>query len=179
MHSQVSWHTHTYDMAHSCAWRTYVWPDSFMCVTCRIQMRNAAHSHVSYCNTLQHTATHGNTLQHTQNNTDSFMCVTCLIQMRNAAHSHVTYCNTLQHTATHGNTLQHTQNNTDSSMCVTCLIQIRNATHSHVSWLIHTWHTTRSNVFRRHGAFTYHLPVCYDTFIEWVTSSYVWRCSFS
>jgi len=43
------------------------------------------HTHVTHCNTLQHTATHCSTLQHT-----------------------ATHCNTLQHTATHCNTLQHT-----------------------------------------------------------------------
>jgi len=43
------------------------------------------------CNTLQHAATHCNTLQHTHSNT-----------LQHAA----THCNTLQHT--HSNTLQHT-----------------------------------------------------------------------
>ena len=41
-------------------------------------------SHMTHCNTLQHTATHCNTLQHT-----------------------ATHCNTLLHTATHCYTLQH------------------------------------------------------------------------
>ena len=57
--------------------------------------------------TLQHTATHCNTLQHTATRSfhewhDSFVSVTGL-NVYSATH-----CNTLQHSATHCNTLQHT-----------------------------------------------------------------------
>ena len=52
-------------------------------------------------NTLRHTATHCNTLQHTVHihSTDA--------QFRASEHT-ATHCSTLQHTATHCNTLQHT-----------------------------------------------------------------------
>ena len=51
-----------------------------------------------HCNTLQHTATHCNTL-----------VLTCaLFQIGNTLQHTTTHCNTMQHTATHCNTWQHT-----------------------------------------------------------------------
>ena len=67
----------------------------------------------TYCNTLQHTATHG------KENTVS-LCVTrqhtathCITHQRWEA----TQCNTLQHTARHCNTLQHVARHCDKSPC--------------------------------------------------------------
>ena len=61
------------------------WVGMSMFCVCVYSSMFVSISHISHCNTLQHTATHCNTLQNT-----------------------ATHCNTLQHTATHGNTLQHT-----------------------------------------------------------------------
>ena len=56
------------------------------------------------CNTLQHTATHCNTLQpHTYTSPCERYAPHCHTLQHTATH-----CNTLQHTATHCNTLQHT-----------------------------------------------------------------------
>ena len=58
----------------------------------------------TYCNTLQHTATHYNTLQHsaTPCNTLQHTATHC-----NTLHHTASYCNTLEHTTTHHNTPQH------------------------------------------------------------------------
>ena len=60
---------------------------------------------------LQHTATHGNTLQQNVLN-DSCCTATQYNTLQhtafNESHCTGTHCNTLQHTATHCNTLQHT-----------------------------------------------------------------------
>jgi len=58
----------------------------------------------THCNTLQHTGTHGNT-RHTatHGNTRQHTATHC-----NTRQHTTTHCNTQQHTATHGNTLQHT-----------------------------------------------------------------------
>ena len=92
---------HMCDMTHS-----YVWQDSFICVT-----RHIPYSSSLGVVTLQHTATHGktlqqtathccNTLQYTQSLFD-FWGVVCW-------DSFDSLCITLQHTATHCKTLQHT-----------------------------------------------------------------------
>jgi len=66
------------------------------------------------CNTLQHAATHCNTLQHTQHtaahcNTLQHTVSGVLIKSEDEERQHtVTYRNTLQHTTTHRNTPQHT-----------------------------------------------------------------------
>ena len=63
---------------------------------------------------LQRTATHCNTLQHTATRhtygsvlTSSLMDCTLSVCHYNALQHIATHCNTLQHTATHCNTLQH------------------------------------------------------------------------
>jgi len=66
----------------------------------------------THCNTLQHTATHCNTLQHTATH--------C-----NTQHRTSTNCKTLRHTATHYNTLHQTH------CCHT-------RTHTHLITIIHT-----------------------------------------
>ena len=66
----------------------------------------------THCNTLQHSATHCNTLQHsaTHCNTLQYTVTRCTMS---CSESHTiyrltaTHCNTLQHTATHCNTLHH------------------------------------------------------------------------
>jgi len=61
------------------------------------------HPHVSHYNTLQHTATHGNTLCNTLCNTLKHTAT-----HGNTLQHMATHGNTRQHTATHGNTRQHT-----------------------------------------------------------------------
>jgi hypothetical protein len=62
----------------------------------------------THCNTLQHTTCHGiahlfcNTLQHTATHCN----IPTLRTMERSTHT-ATHCNTLQHTATHCNTLEH------------------------------------------------------------------------
>ena len=59
----------------------------------------------THCNTLQHTATHCSILQHTATHCSTLQhtAAHCNTLQHTAAH-----CNTLQHTAAHCNTLQHT-----------------------------------------------------------------------
>jgi len=83
-------------------------------VTCTRKTHDITYS----CTTLQHTATHRNTLQHI-----------------------ATHCNTLQHTATHRNTLQHIArhcsthmishmvSHTHVLMCCRCVADITSHTH--------------------------------------------------
>jgi len=73
----------------------------FTCAHCNTPQHTATH-----CNTLQHTATHRNTLQHTATHSRTsieslvFTCAHCNTLQRTATH-----CNTLtQHTATHSRT---------------------------------------------------------------------------
>ena len=63
----------------------------------------------THCNTLhslQHTATHCNTLQHTATHCISLQHTATIFHA--LQHNDATHCSTLQHTATHCNTLQHT-----------------------------------------------------------------------
>jgi len=72
--------------------------------------------------TLQHTATHCNTLQHALQHT-------------------ATHCSTLPHTATHCNTLQHTATHCNTTLDRQDHTQVqRDVTHSCVTWLIYMWH---------------------------------------
>jgi len=57
----------------------------------------------SLCNTLQHTATHGELATHLTSKQLYHLCSLC-----NTLQDTATHCNTLQHTATHCNPLQHT-----------------------------------------------------------------------
>jgi len=67
-----------------------------------------SHSAASHCDTLQHTATHYNTLQHSHTCTLPHRTVTHYNTLQHSTHSHfATHRNTLQHTATHCSTLQH------------------------------------------------------------------------
>jgi len=66
----------------------------------------------THCNTLQHTTTHCNTLQHT------------LQQLRNSA-----VPITQQHTATHYNTLQHTATHCNTLQCTATRIAVHTVTH--------------------------------------------------
>ena len=70
---------------------------------------NTLHHTATHCNTLQHTATHCNTLQHT-----------------------ATHCNTLQHTARHCNTLQHTATHCNTGHMSSLYLQ-HNAVRCHMS----------------------------------------------
>jgi len=72
-----------------------------------LQQHNAKQA--THCNTLQHTATHCNTLQHNAKqaihcNTLS-LCSSQFAPTRCISTNTATHCNTLQHTATHRNTL--------------------------------------------------------------------------
>jgi len=87
-------------------------------ILCIILQHNATHSHVwrthyprelpqkNICNTLQHTATHCNTLQQTVMS-DTHFILNRLSKEKycNTPRYTETHCNTLQHTATHYNTL--------------------------------------------------------------------------
>ena len=68
--------------------------------------------------TLQHTATHRNTLQHTDSLQHTTLEKVITLQHtathRNTKHQTATHCNTLQHTTTHCNTLQHTATHCNS-----------------------------------------------------------------
>jgi len=73
----------------------------------------------------QHTASHGNTLQHA--------VATCITLQHTATHCNAlqrtaTHCNALQHTATHCNTLQHTATHCNSYFRSRCQhsINVRN-----------------------------------------------------
>ena len=94
---------------------------SFMC----IQGDNVLF--VSHCNTLQHTATHGSTLQHTCNTLHHTAITEAVSCVYNVTTCHFSY------TAIHGNTLQHTAThcNTRAPHCITLY-----------SWKLHRVYTT-------------------------------------
>ena len=78
------------------------------------------HTATTYCNTLQHTATHCSTLHHTAThwhcNTLHHTVLEDFLRLRagevrQPQHPETTHRDTLQHTATHCNTLQHTETN--------------------------------------------------------------------
>ena len=62
------------------------------------------HQMISLQHTLQHTATHCNTLQHTATHCSTLQ--------------HTGHCNTLQHTAIHCNTVQHSPMNCDTLLAL-------------------------------------------------------------
>jgi len=80
-----------------------------------------------HCNTPQHAATYGNTLQHTDPHTYS---------------QTATRCSTLQHTATHGNTRQHTHTHTLRHASIRCNMLQHTATHCN------TYKLTRCNTLQ-------------------------------
>jgi len=91
------------------------------------------HTHTHTQPTLQYTATHCNTLQHTATRT-SGQVLTDLYASFTATHCNTnasftaTHCNALQHTATHCNILQHTATHT-SGHVLTRLYTSFTATH--------------------------------------------------
>ena len=67
-------------------------------------LREGNQSLFTHCNTLQHPAAHCNTLQHTATPCNTLQH--CAKEIRAFSHT-ATHCNTLQHITTHYNTLQH------------------------------------------------------------------------
>ena len=66
---------------------------------------------ISWNTSMQHTATHCNTLQHTATHSkclETRLWSSCLWSQYRHIANIATHCNTLQHTATHCNTPQHT-----------------------------------------------------------------------
>jgi len=88
---------HTSDMTHS-----YVWHDSFICVTWLIHTCDMTHSHVWFL------LVHVNSLKHFVDHSTETSRYEALCDMINSLQHAATRCNTLLHTATHCNTLQHT-----------------------------------------------------------------------
>jgi len=90
-----------------CTWRVLM---SFKCTHPHAD-ECTAHGGDRHCNTLQHTATHCNTLRSRRRQTVQHTATHCNTLQHTATHSAHggdRQCNTLQHTATHCNTLQHT-----------------------------------------------------------------------
>jgi len=77
------------------------------CNRMQVQPHGRACFFMTYCNTLQHTATHCKTIQHTATHLQHTHCNTLHHIATHCKHT-VTHCNTLQHTAPHCNTLHHT-----------------------------------------------------------------------
>jgi len=128
----VTWLIHMCDMTHS-----YVWHDAFICVTWLIHMRGMTHSYVWH---------------------DSFICVTWLIHMCGMTHSYVWH---------------------DSFICVTWLIHMCDMTHSYV------WHDSFICVpnasCQKYIAHVWHAWfVCVSRLIHMcdMTHSYAWHDSF-
>jgi len=154
----VTWLIHTCDMTHS-----YVWHDSFICVTGLIHMCDMTHSYVWH---------------------DSFICVTCLIYMRNMPWSYVWHVSFICVACR-----SHTRD-TPQTTCVslwvwwadaTWLIHVCDTTHSYVwhdsficvTWPIHTRDMTHS--------YTWHDSFIYLTWLihtRDMAHSYMWHNSF-
>ena len=130
--------------------------------------------------TLQHTATHCNTLQPTATHTLA-QWDTC--QTRLMTKSHSTHCNTLQHTATHCNTLQHTLLPNETHVKQDWWQSHTQPTATHCNTLQHTLlpnetHLSYRRTFRRiltkismHlfvGLFSYVLVLCYWSLLKCV-----------
>ena len=111
-HCTLICETALYSIADSC---NKIWMGSvetchiFVCVhlhvcICEFVLSVCTCNAAALCSTLQHTATHGNTMQHaaTHCKNAASRCTTL--------HHTTTRCNTRQHTVTHSNTLQHTCN---------------------------------------------------------------------
>jgi len=129
-----------------CNWpHSYVWYVSFVISHMQSHViHTCVVRHVTCRNTLQHTATHCNTLQHSATHvihTCVARHVTCLITLQHTA----THCNTLQHTATHvihTRAVRHVLSLIHmcdmphayvwhaSFICVTCLIHMCDMPHS-------------------------------------------------
>jgi len=103
-------------------------------VTCTRKTHDITYS----CTTLQHTATHRNTLQHIATHCNTLQHTAT---HRNTLQHIATHCNTSQHTATHRNTLQHLArhcsthmishmvSHTHVLMCCRCVADITSHTH--------------------------------------------------
>ena len=68
---------------------------------------NALQHTATHCNTLQHTATHCNALQHTETHCSTLQHSCDALETLLWPDNTATRCSTLQHTANHCNTLQH------------------------------------------------------------------------
>ena len=108
------------EMNHS-----YVWNDSFICMTWLIHVWDVTHSHVCYCSFICVTWPES-FIWH-----DSFIRVTWPIYMRDMTHSHVWH---------------------DWFICVTVLIVMYEESFICVTWFIHMCDMTHSYV--RHDSFT-------------------------
>jgi len=129
---------HTSDMTHS-----YVWHDSFICVTWLIHTCDMTHSHVWFLlvhvNSLKHFVDHSTETSRYEALCDMINSLQHAATRCNTLLHTATHCNTLQHTATHCNTLQHTATHT----LLTILLK-RHAMKPCMIWLIHMCDMTHS-----------------------------------
>ena len=149
-------HTHTY---HSWYWHdqqqlcpkpslprgsrvpihSYVWHDSFMCVTWLVHMGDTTHSYVWHVCDMTHSyvwhvcdMTHSY-VWHVCDTTHSYVWHVC-----DTTHSYVWHMCDMTHTFfTEGLTSTHSCVWNESLICVTWLVHVCNATYSCVTWLIH------------------------------------------
>jgi len=193
LHEAFTWHAwvnnmcgtaHLYDV--TCLICTtymthpYGIPDSFICVVPLICMtwHDSCIWRV-WLSTLQHTATHCNTLQHTVKHTtthcNTLQHAVCMkwhdwciwrVWLNTLQHT-ATHCNTLQHTVTHYNTLRHTA--TRDLYEVKLQMYMTYLTHPYdMSWLIDIFGTTTlcDATWLFHMTYMSHGCVWYHSFCE-------------
>jgi len=116
------------------------------------------HIFMTYCNTLQHTATHCIR----SSNTAHLLNITYSWHTKNMCITHAaTHCNTLQHTATHCNTLQHT-----ATHCNT--LQYHISHHIFMTYQEHVHHTHQSNAHHAYLS-SINTSITYSPFICQIT----------
>ena len=116
------------------------------CVAAFAMHKVTCHQHCKRCNTLQHTATHSNTLAPAPT-----AALAPPLKHCNTLQHTLKHCNTLQHTATHGNTLQHTCTSSHS-----CTSAPRANTATTYNTLQHT--ATHCNTLQHTATHLYQLP---------------------
>jgi len=141
-HSRRAWLIHMCDVIHS-----YVWRDSFICVTWLIHVCDMTHDSFICVTWFIHVcdATHSYVWH------DSFICVTWLIHMCDMTHWLIHMCD-----VTHSYVWR------DAFTCVTWCIRMCDMTHSYV------WHNSCACATRL-------IHFCHDLFTCDMTHAYVWH----